>query len=257
MHSQNENLFLAALALAEFESLQPHLRPYDLTVGKALHYCGDHVDQVIFPHSGLVVRTMRSQGATGTAVLTIGRDGIVGGFEASASVPALCDAKVHVAGKAWRMPASAFRDALDQNPGIREIAACFSNALLAQAQQTALCNAVHQVGARVCRWLLEIHDRSGSNKIPLAHNTLAEMLGVRRTTVTLVVGDLKKAGAVDCGRGFLRIQNRDILDRNSCQCYRQLKNHLRKMSEIVCAEPVPKVIQPTAPHVQRLRESFV
>ena len=233
VHSPNSNLFLAALAPAEFEMLQPHLRPCALSVGKPLHYCGDQVDHVIFPHSGVVTRTMRSQDAIGAAVLMIGRDGIVGGIEASASAPAVCDAEVRIAGDASRMPASIYRDALDQNPRIRRIAARFDNAMLAQARQTALCNAVHSVEVRICRWLLEIHDHSGSDKVPLTQNTLAEMLGVRRTTVTLIAGDLKEAGAVNGGRGFLRIQNRDLLGQRSCECYRDLKRHLLRLFGIV------------------------
>jgi len=236
---RDRNLFLAALDPSELESLQPHLTPYDLCVGKRLYCCGDEIHEVIFPHSGLVALTVPLREETGAAVLMIGSDGIVGGFAAAASAPVTCDAEVHIAGEASRMSASAFREALDRNPGMRRAAARFQSVMLAQAQQTALCNASHPVEARICRWLLEVHDRSGSNKVPLTQSTLAQMLGVRRTTVTLVAGRLETAGVLNCRRGFLQIQNREKLERRSCECYAQLKNHAERLAEIARRETAP------------------
>lgn len=205
---RNRNRFLAALGRAEYESLRPHLAPYDLRIGRRLHYCGDEIEEVIFPHSGLVALMVPSRDDTGTLVLMVGCDGVVGGFAAAANAPATCDAEVHIAGEASRISATVFRRALDEQPGMRRTAACFDSLMLAQAQQTALCNAVHPVEARICRWLLEVHDRSSNSRVPLTQSTVAQMLGVRRTTVTLVAGRLELAGVLTCRRGFLQIHSR-------------------------------------------------
>ena len=111
----------------------------------------------------------------------------------------------------------------------RKLLAAFGGAavwpFVARAQQTALCNAVHPVESRVCRWLLEVQDRCGS-KIPLTQSTIAQMLGVRRTTVTLIAGRLEGAGIIDGRRGYLDIINREELERHSCECYRQVRSYV-------------------------------
>jgi CRP-like cAMP-binding protein len=174
---RERNRFLAALDAADFEWLRPHLSPYELRVGKRLFYSGDEVEEVIFPHSGLVALTMPSPEESGALALMVGLDGVVGGSAAAADAPASCDAEVHIAGEGSRLLASFFRRALDEQPGIRRTAARFDNLMLAQALQTALCNASHPVEARICRWLLEIHDRISNDRVPVTQSTLAHARG--------------------------------------------------------------------------------
>lgn len=223
---QERNSFLLELASAESALLRPHLVPFELRIGDCLHFFGDPVEDVIFPHSGLVAMTMPLRESSGAGVVLVGSEGIIGGFAAAASSPATCDAEVYIAGKASRMPASTFRYILDQSPSLRRRAARYDTAMLAQAQQTALCHAAHPVGARICRWLLEVQDRNGSNKVPLTQNTLAQMLGVRRTTVTLVAGRLEAAGVLRCHRGYMEILNQEELRRHSCECHAHLQGYM-------------------------------
>jgi CRP-like cAMP-binding protein len=225
----DRNAFLSALSESEFALLQSHLTSCDLRVGERLHEIGSRVDHVIFPSSGLVAMTMSLRDGTGAGVVLIGRDGVVGGFAAAAWAPATCDAEVHIAGQASRMSASAFRYVLDQSPTIRALAARFDSALMAQSQQTALCNAAHSVEARICRLLLEVHDRGDSNRVPLTQSSLAQTLGVRRTTVTLVAGRLEAAGALTCRRGYVQISNREELERRSCECYAHAKSYVIRL----------------------------
>ncbi len=167
----------------------------------------------------------------GTGIALIGPDGVAGGFAATASTPATCDCEVLIGGKASHVAATAFRYALDRSPTLRQSASQFDNALMAQVQQTAICNATHSVEARMCRWLLEVQDRSESERIPLTQGTFAELLGVRRTTVTLVAGQLEAAGAIDCRRGYMRVINRTTLEHFCCKCYNHLKsNPIRSVS---------------------------
>ena len=225
----DRNSFLTELSASEFALLRSHLTSFDLRVGDRLHEIGTTVDQVVFPHSGLVAMTMSLRDGTGAGLILIGRDGIVGGFGAAASAPATCDAEVHIAGQASRMTASAFRYVLDQSPAIRYLAARFDSAMMAQSQQTALCNAAHSVEARICRLLLEVHDRGDTSRIPLTQSSLAQTLGVRRTTVTLVAGRLEVAGALACRRGYVQITSREELERRSCECYGNVKRYITRL----------------------------
>jgi len=224
------NAFLSALSPAEFAGLRSHLAPFALRVGECLHYRGDRVEHVAFPLSGLVAMTMPARENGGVGVFLVGRDGLVGGFAAEASAPATCDAEVHIGGQGVRMSAPAFRHVLEQSPSIRRHAARFDSAMMAQAQQTALCHAAHAVEARICRWLLEVEARSDSSKVPLTQGTLAQMLGVRRTTVTLVAGRLEAAGAIKCHRGYIQIINQEQLERCSCECYGHVRAYVARLS---------------------------
>jgi CRP-like cAMP-binding protein len=233
MHGQanGKNSFLSELSTAEYAILRPHLAPVDLVPGDLLHQLGAPVDDVVFPHSGLVTMSMPLQDNLGAVAALIGADGIVGAIPAAASAPATCDAQVHVGGHASRMPAAAFRSLLDQNPTMRRRVARYTSAMLAHVQQTALCHANHAVESRICRWLLEVQDRIGSNKVPLTQSTLAQMLGVRRTTVTLVAGRLEAAGVLSCRRGYMQIVSQAELERHSCECYAQVQSY---MANLVC-----------------------
>lgn len=224
--SHEKNAFLSELNPPEFAMLRTHLAQFEMRAGESLHYFGDLVEDVVFPHSGLVALTMPLHDNPGAAAMLIGREGIVGAVAATAEAPATSDAEVHIGGAASRMPAAAFRYIVDQSLAIRQRLARFTNAMLAHAQQTALCHANHSVEARICRWLLEVQDRSGSSKVPLTQGTLAQMLGVRRTTVTLVAGRLEAAGVLKCRRGYVQLINQQELARHSCECYERVRSYM-------------------------------
>jgi CRP-like cAMP-binding protein len=224
-----KNAFLGALSASEFALLRSHLAPLELHVGDTLHYCGERIDNVIFPNSGLVAMAVPLRAVSGAGVALVGREGVVGGFASAGSAPAACDAIVQVGGTALRMPASAFRNALEQSPSLRSLAARFDAAVLAHAQQTALCNAAHPVEARICRYLLEVQDRCGGDRIPLTQATLGQLLSVRRTTVTLVAGRLEALGVLQCRRGYMQITDREELERHACECYEHLKRYMAKL----------------------------
>jgi CRP-like cAMP-binding protein len=233
-------LFLTELAVSDFELLRTHLMPFQLRAGESLYSAGDDIDNVIFPHSGVVSLNIPLREDAGTGAILVGCDGMIGGFAAVAAAPASCDAQVQIAGEASRMSASAFRYVLDQSPAIRRLAARFDAAVLAQAQQTALCNAAHPVDARICRSLLEIQDRVGDNRVPLTQATLSQLLGVRRTTVTLMAGRLEAAGVLNCRRGAIQIVSRNELQRRSCGCYACLKNYTAGLfAAVEPAAPMP------------------
>ncbi len=246
--ASEKNAFLSELSAAEYGALRSHLAPLELRVGQCLHYQGDGVEDVVFPHSGLVATTMSLRDNPGAVATLIGRDGIVGAMAALASAPAASDAVVHIAGQASRLSAAAFRYVIDQSPSIRRRVARYANALIAQSQQTALCHAAHPVESRICRWLLAILARCAGDKVPLTQSTLAQMLGVRRTTVTLVAGRLEAAGVLNCHRGYIQIADKDKLERHSCECHAFFNSYISKLLA-ASGEPAPlsQITEPQRP----------
>jgi CRP-like cAMP-binding protein len=226
----DKNALLSELSPAEYGALRSHLAPLELRVGQCLHYLGDPVEEVVFPNSGLIAMTLPLRDNPGAAAALIGRDGIVGAVAALATAPAASDAVVQISGQASRMSAAAFRHVLDENPSIRWRVARCAYALIAQLQQTALCHAAHPVESRICRWLLAIQGRCAGDRVPLTQSTLAQMLGVRRTTVTLVAGRLEAAGVLKCHRGYMQIVNQDELERRCCECHAHFDGYINKLS---------------------------
>jgi CRP-like cAMP-binding protein len=206
------------------------IKPADIKSG-VLHFVSelrDPIESVIFPHSGVICMTLPWRDTAGAAVAWVGREGIVGGLLATASMPSSCNAEVHIGGRASVISAAAFRRALDHHPGIRRLAARYDAAMMTQVQQNAVCNAAHKVEGRISRCMLELHDRSGDDKIPLIQSRLAQMLAIRRTTVTLVAGNLEKDGVIICGRGYMQIVSRDELQQRSCECYGRVKGYVER-----------------------------
>jgi CRP-like cAMP-binding protein len=227
--NSEKNAFLAGLTGEDFALLRSYLSQKELRAGTTLHRYGERVDEIVFPHSGLVSMTLPLQEGRGVGVALIGSEGMVGGFAAAALAPASSDSEVLVAGSAIRISASAFRYALDNSPTFRRHAAQFDHSLIAQGQRTALCNAAHSVESRICRCLLEVQDRIGGDRIPFTQDTLARLLGVRRTTVTLVAGRLEMLGALNCRRGSLQIVDRTALERCCCECYGHGKDYALRL----------------------------
>ena len=239
----DRNAFLAELAAADYELFRPHLTSFVLTVGDRLQDLGAVVEQVVFPHGGLVAMTMPPRNGDGGGAILVGRDGFVGGLGAAAMAPAMCDAEVYIGGRAARMSASAFRYVLDQSPVVRRLAARHNAALMVEAHQTALCNAAHPVEARIARWLLEVLDRSGGFDVPLTQSTLAHMLGVQRTTVNLAAGRLEAAGVINCRRGYMQIVRREQLEQHACECYRSVKAYVSRPHALPpAAAPAAEVV---------------
>jgi CRP-like cAMP-binding protein len=233
----DRNAFLAELSATDYELFRPHLTSHTLTIGERLQDLGAVVEQVVFPHGGLVALTMPLRSGGGGGAILVGRDSFVGALGAAATAPAMCDAEVYIGGRAARMSASAFRYALDQSPVVRRLASRHNVALMVQAHQTALCNAAHPVEARIARLLLDVLDRSGGFDVPLTQSTLAHMLGVQRTTVNLAAGRLDAAGVITCRRGYMQIVRPEQLERHACECYRSVKAYVTHLHALPAAAP--------------------
>jgi CRP-like cAMP-binding protein len=153
----------------------------------------------------------------------VGPEGIVGAYGGYGIIHAVTDATVKIAGSAAQIPVADFRHALVQSEAIADRVARSEALLTAQMHRSAACNAMHDVEARMCRWLLEIDDRSDGNRFPMTQEMLAKMLGVRRTTVTLVAKRLQQVGAIRWRRGHLYILQRDLIADRACACYERVR----------------------------------
>src|SRR6516164_7844590 len=222
------NRFLTALPPHDFSLLAPHLRTIPLERGVMLHDVGEEIEHVYFPHTGMVslVAVMQSGATVETA--TIGRAGIIGASVGLGARSTIGRAIVELPGTAAWISASQFHAAAAQSPAIRDLIVRYNDVLLAQVQQSVACNALHGLEARLCRWLLQTHDCIDGNVIPLTQEFLGQMLGVRRTTVTIAARLLQSAGLIRYRRGLIQVVNRAALEKAACECHATVQQNIEK-----------------------------
>jgi len=219
------NRFLAALPLHDYSLLAPHLRTVELERGVVLHDDGEPIDHVYFPHKGMVsVVTIMRNGAT-VETASLGRTGVIGGTAALGARRAVGRAIVQLPGTASRIAIAKFHAVAQESEAIRQLAVRYNDLLIAQIQQAVACNALHTLEARLCRWLLQTHDCVDGDTIPLTQEFLGQMLGVRRTSVTLTARLLQSAGMIRYRRGHIQVIDRAGLEDAACECYAAIREH--------------------------------
>jgi CRP-like cAMP-binding protein len=217
-----DNKLLASLPRDHFDRLAPHLSTVTLQQGLVLFEAGDEVDQIYFPHYGMLslLAVLRDGKAIETA--TVGREGVVGAMAGLGLYKSLVRVVVQMPMGGSRIAATHFRTIAAVSDPVRDLCIRYNEVLLSQARVTAACNALHPIEARFCRWLLQSADRAASDTIELTQEFLAEMLGVRRTSVTEVASRVQNAGVITYSRGVIKILDRPALMRMSCECYETL-----------------------------------
>jgi CRP-like cAMP-binding protein len=219
-HTSVGNRLLAALPPADLGLLAPYLQQVSLKQDAVLVRSGDRNEQVYFPHSGTISFMLDTPNGQTVATSVIGQEGAVGMLSVLGPSLSPTTAVVRVAGIASQISASRFHAAFGQSSAIKHAVQTHTRALLMQLQHVAACNALHPVEARMARWLLHIHDRIDGTFIPLTQEALSQLLGVRRTTVTLVVRKLRASGAVRSARRGLVEIDRPRLEEVACECYK-------------------------------------
>src|SRR5262245_8453396 len=214
-----QNRILADLPPADFRLIEPYLESVELREGMRMPRFGEPLEQVLFPHDGLISITAVVEDGKEVECAMIGAEGIAYAYAGFGVDCAITDSMVRTAGSAAQMSVANFRRGLRQSEVLRQCAARCDAVVMAQMHQSAACNAVHEVEARMCRWLLEIDDRSPGGRFPMKQELLARMLGVRRTTVTLVAKRLQQAGAFRWRRGYVHVLRRELIADRSCGCY--------------------------------------
>lgn len=214
------NRLLAALPPADFQLLSPHLQNAAFELDTVLVRHGDEFDQVYFPNSCAVAFMVEMPDGQTVATTLMGREGAVGSLTVLRS-PLHCPANitVRVAGTAGQISAQKLQVAYARSAAIRHVMHMHFRTQLLQLQHAVACNALHPVERRTARWLLELHDRVGDEMLPLTQEVLAQLLGVRRTTVTQTMSRLRAAGAIKSDRrGWVEI-DRARLESAACECY--------------------------------------
>lgn len=219
----NNNLLLEALPQQERQALKALLKQTELKQHQVVFDVHDAVHEIYFPTNAVVSLVIPL--STGEIIETamVGRDGVIAAAGALDGRVSLNRGVVQIGGDTLVCTVDALKALLEDHPAIRSLLGGHEQALFAQAQQSAACNATHVIESRLARWLLRAADLHGKHELPLTQEYIAEMLGVRRTSVTLVARTLQEAGMIHYTRGHIMIIDVRALQDTACQCYETVK----------------------------------
>jgi len=227
-HSPNQNFLLAALPTAEFNRLEPHLEPVSLALGEILFEPGGQLQHAYFPITAIVSLHYVMESGASSETAGVGNEGVVGIslFMGGESTPSR--AVVQSAGVAYRLPAITIKEEFNRAP-VLHLLLRYTQALITQMAQTAVCNRHHSLDQQLCRWLLLSLDRLQGNELVMTQELIANMLGVRREGVTEGALKLQKAGIVSYARGRITVLDRRALEGRSCECYAVVKKEYDRL----------------------------
>jgi len=217
------NLILDSLSPGDTAALHSHLKPVFLDQHRILFDAGQPIDAVYFPTGAIVSLVVGLSTGEMVEAAMVGRDGVVGAAAALDGKISLSRAIVQLGGNAFRCDVDALRGAALQSHTFLAILIRHEQTVYAQAQQSAACMATHDIEARLSRWLLRARDLASSDTLHFTQEFLAEMLGVRRSSVSVVAHSLQQAGMIKYARGKIQIVNVDGLQQTACECYDTIK----------------------------------
>jgi CRP-like cAMP-binding protein len=225
-HSKNR--LLARLGVSDIDRFRSYLTVAQLHHGEVLADTHHRVDKVYFPHGGIISCVVELKTGEGIETGMIGADGAIGAMQALDNKVSLNRIVVQIAATASIIEGGRLKEAIDTIPALRALLIKHEQFFLAQVQQTAACNAVHNVHTRTCRWLLRMYDLAGAD-LPLTQEFLAQMMGVRRTSVTQVAGELQKSGLITYSRGHVHLNAIQRIQEQACECYETLRLHHERL----------------------------
>ncbi len=223
------NRLLAALPAMEYDRLRPRAELVTPGIKEPLYAAGRPIAHVYFPLSGVFSMVATMDDGAIMEVATIGSEGMVGlpAFLGAGTSPLTTFAQVE--GEALRLAAATLRELAGPGSRLHDRLQRYTQALFILTAQSVACNRLHPVEARCGRWLLMTHDRVGGAQFPLTHEFLAQMLGVRRASVTEVAGRLQTAGLIRYQRGVITVLDRPGLEASACECYRGIRGELDRL----------------------------
>ncbi|MEJ8821579.1 Crp/Fnr family transcriptional regulator [Variovorax humicola] len=224
-----ENYLLSALPDAELERWLPDLEPVDLPLGHVVFESDSRLRHVYFPTTAIVSLLYVLENGASAEIAVVGREGLVGVslFMGGNSTPNR--AVVQSAGKGYRLAAQALNAEFSRAGPVLRLLLCYTQALIAQMSQTAVCNRHHSLDQQLCRWLLLSLDRLEGDELVMTQELIASMLGVRRTGVTEAASQLQKAGLIRYSRGRISVLDRPGLEKRTCECYRVVKKEYERL----------------------------
>ena len=227
--SARQNDLLAALPAADFERLRPHLQLVPLPLGWAVYESGGAQGYVYFPIDSIVSLLYVMEDGSSAEIAVVGNEGVVGIalFMGGESTPSR--AVVQSAGYAYRLTASLLKSEFSQGGELQHLLLRYTQALITQMAQTAVCNRHHSVEKQLCRWLLLSLDRLPSSELTMTQELISNMLGVRREGVTEAAGKLQAAGLIHYSRGKISVLDRPKLEAQVCECYAVVKREYGRL----------------------------
>ena len=221
------NLLLNRLEPGVLDRIAPHLAVVELQRAEVLARSAQRVEKVYFPHSGIISCVVELKDGDAIETGMIGRDGAFGAGQALDDKVSLNHVVMQVDGPASVISSDRICEVAEELPAFRRLLVGYEQFFLAQVQQTAACNAVHNVQARTCKWLLRMQDLAGDD-LPLTQEFLAQMMGVQRTSVNGVAGELQKAGMITYHRGLIHIVDLEQIRARACECDEDIRSHYRR-----------------------------
>ena len=243
-HSPSQNHLLAALPTAEFEALVAHLELVPMRLGQMLYEPGEQLQHAYFPTTSIVSLHYVMESGASAETAGVGNEGMLGVslFMGGDTTPS--SAVVQTAGHAYRLERRLLKQEFERGGLLQRLLLRYTQALLTQLAQTAVCNRHHSLEQQLCRWLLLTLDRLPSNELVMTQELVASMLGVRREGITVAAGDLQRAGYISYRRGHIAVLNRSGLEASTCECYAVVKKELnRLLSDVRYRQEIPATVR--------------
>jgi CRP-like cAMP-binding protein len=231
------NKLLAALPHEDFAALKPHLEVVNLSRGQILYDSGATIRHAYFPHDCVISLLAVLEDGGSAEVALFGCEGVLGVASSLVSRESFGRYIVQLPGAASRIGIERVEETLTASPAMRDLLRRYIEALLKQAFQSIACNGLHSVEARCCRWILSTHDRMHKDTLPLTHEFLAEMLGVQRSTVSLITRTLQTAGLIAQSRGVITVTDRAGLEEAACECYAVIRRNFERLLPKTYSQP--------------------
>jgi CRP-like cAMP-binding protein len=231
--SPNQNYLLAALPTAEFERIAPHLELVAMPLGEVLYESSGQLQHVYFPTTAIVSMHYVMENGASSEIAGVGNEGVLGIslFMGGNTTPSR--AIVQTAGHGYQLKARLLMEEFNRGGVMQHLLLRYTQALMTQVSQTAVCNRHHAVEQQLCRWLLLTLDRLPSNELTMTQELIASMLGVRREGITEAAGHLQQAGFIRYRRGHITVLDRSGLESRVCECYAVVKNeHDRLLCDV-------------------------
>ncbi len=224
-----QNCILAALPKADFARLLPDLKFIAMPLNWTISESGDHEHYLYFPTSGIISLIYALENGSSSEVALVGNEGMVGIsiFMGGDSMPT--STEVQSAGGAYRLSRKVMKEEFALDGQLQHLALLYTQALICQTSQTAVCNQHHSLDQQLCRWLLMSLDRLESDELVITQQVIAKLLGVRRESISQTTSELQKDGLIECSRGRIKVVNRPHIEKRVCECYAVVRHEYERL----------------------------
>jgi CRP-like cAMP-binding protein len=227
--NRNGNHLLAVVDESAWSRVAPHLVPVDMSLGQVIYEAGDRLSHVYFPATSIVSLLYVLENGASAEIAVVGNEGLIGIALFMGGETTSGRAVVQSAGRAYRLDAGVLKEEFHRAGAVQRLLLRYTQALITQMAQTAVCNRHHSIDQQLCRWLLLSIDRLPSNELTMTQELIANMLGVRRAGVTEAAVKLQDAGLIRYSHGRIEVLDRAGLEKRACECYRVVRRECERL----------------------------